>query len=127
MISLILAALVLLLHLGFILFALFGALLVMRWRWLLFLHLPAAAWAVFIELSGAGCPLTALENHFREQAGQAGYAESFVEHYLLPVIYPAGLTPALQWTLAGVVLAVNLLLYGWLLRHRRHQGQPPPS
>lgn len=112
------ATAVLLLHLGFILFALFGALLAARWRWVALLHLPAAAWAVFIELSGGRCPLTGLENHFLARAGLEGYPESFVERYLLPLVYPAGLTPALQATLAAVVLLVNLALYGWLFWRR---------
>lgn len=124
MIYLIAAAAVLLLHLGFILFALFGALLVARWRWLILLHLPAAAWAVFIELSGRSCPLTAIENHFRLAAGHAGYAEGFIEHYLLPIIYPAGLTPAVQWGLAAGVVAINVALYGWLLGRRRGPDRP---
>ncbi|MYN02866.1 DUF2784 family protein [Pseudoduganella sp. DS3] len=110
---------VVLLHLGFIIFALFGALLALRWSRLVCLHLPAAAWAVYIELSGKACPLTYIENDLRQQAGQQGYAGGFVEHYLLPVIYPTGLTPAVQFVLAGVVLVVNLMLYGWLWRRRR--------
>ena len=106
---------VLVLHLGFIVFALFGAVLALRWRWLPLVHLPAAAWGAFIELSGRVCPLTYLENHFRVRAGQAGYRESFVEHYLVAVIYPPGLTRDIQFVLAGVVLIVNAALYTWLL------------
>ncbi|WP_342118643.1 DUF2784 domain-containing protein [Pseudoduganella sp. OTU4001] len=107
---------VLLLHLGFILFALFGALLVLRRRWIRWLHLPAVAWAAAIELAGAVCPLTYLENYLRERAGQRGYSGGFIDHYLLPLVYPSALTPTLQWLLAGIVLAINLLLYGWLFR-----------
>lgn len=123
MIYLIAATAVLLLHLGFVLFALFGALLVARWPWLLLLHFPAAAWAIFIELSGRSCPLTSVENHFRLKAGHAGYSESFIEHYLLPIIYPAGLTPAVQVALAAVVVAVNIALYGKFLWVRRKLGR----
>lgn len=115
MIYVIVATAVLLLHLGFIGFALFGALLVARWRWLVLVHLPATAWAVFIELSGRSCPLTAIENHFLVKAGRNGYSEGFIERYLLPIIYPAGLTPTVQWALAAVVIALNVALYGWLL------------
>lgn len=115
MIYLIAATAVLLLHLGFIGFALFGALLVARWRWLVLVHLPAAAWAVFIELSGRSCPLTAIENHFLAKAGRNGYSEGFIERYLLSIIYPAGLTPTVQWVMAALVIAVNVALYGWLL------------
>lgn len=114
---------VLLLHGAFILFVLGGALLALRWPRAPWLHLPAAAWGVGIELAGAVCPLTYLEVALRERAGQQGYAGGFIDHYLLPLVYPAGLTPAVQYVLAGVVLAVNLLLYAWLLQRRR--AQPP--
>lgn len=117
---------VLVLHLGFIVFAVLGAILAVRWRWLPLVHLPAAAWGVFIELTGRICPLTWLENHFRLRAGQAGYSESFIEHYLLAVIYPSGLTREVQFVLAGIVLVVNVAIYTWLLlrlgsaaRHKR--------
>jgi len=109
---------VLVLHLAFILFALFGALLAARWRWLPLLHLPAAAWGFFVELTGRACPLTDLETALRRQAGQAGMEGGFIEHYLQPLIYPEGLTSAIQFVLAGVVVAVNLALYGWLLWRR---------
>ena len=112
------ADVVLLLHLAFILFALFGAALALRWPRLVRIHLPAAVWAIGIELTGAICPLTYIESDLRVRAGQQGYAEGFIEHYLLPVLYPAGLTPAVQYILAGIVLGVNLLLYAWLWRHR---------
>lgn len=115
---LIAATAVLLLHLGFILFALLGAAVAARRPWLVLLHLPAAAWAVFVELSSSECPLTALENHLRLKAGQAGYDGGFVEHYLLPVIYPPGLTPAVQGVLAAVVVVVNVALYARLVRTR---------
>lgn len=110
----------LLLHLAFIAFALFGALLALRWRWIPFVQLPAAAWGAFVEFTGRLCPLTELENHFRAVAGQGGYSESFVERYLLPVIYPAGLTRNVQLVLAAVVLAINAGIYGYLLWRRRH-------
>lgn len=113
------ADLSLLVHLAFIVFAVAGAALAFRWRWIPLLHLPTAAWAVFIELSGGICPLTHVENHFRIRAGGSGYAESFIEHYLLALIYPAGLTREIQFMLAGVVVVVNLALYAWLLLRRR--------
>lgn len=113
---------VLVLHLGFIVFALLGALLALRWRWIVALHLPAAAWAVWIEWSGGICPLTHLEHAWRLRAGQQGYRTSFVEHHLLGVIYPDGLTREVQFMLAAVVLLVNLALYGllWRRQRRRH-------
>lgn len=109
---------VLLVHLAFILFALLGALLALWWRKILVVHLPAALWGCYIELSGSICPLTWLENHLRIMAGQSGYAESFIEHYLLALIYPAGLTREIQIELAVLVIAVNLAIYGWIFfRH----------
>ena len=109
---------VLLLHLGFIVFVLLGGLLALRWRRAPLLHLPAVAWGVYIELSGGLCPLTPLENRLRVLAGQAGFEGGFIEHYLLPLIYPADLTRDTQFVLAGVVVIVNLLAYGIVLRRR---------
>jgi hypothetical protein len=109
------AAAVLVAHFAFIVFALFGALAAVKHHWVIALHLPAAAWGFFVELTGRACPLTYAENYFRALAGQAGYAESFVEHYLLAVVYPEGLTRGVQLVLAGVVVAVNAAVYGWLL------------
>ncbi len=111
----------LLLHLAFIVFALLGGLLGIRWRWVPFVHVPAAGWGFFIELSGGICPLTYLENYFLLRAGDAGYRESFIEHYLLHIIYPAGLTREAQLILALVVLCVNGAVYGWLAYRRLHR------
>ncbi len=96
----------------------FGALLALRWRWIPLVQLPAAAWGVFVEITGRLCPLTYLENHLRALAGQGGYSESFVERYLLPVIYPSGLTRDVQIVLAAVVLCVNVAAYGFLVWRR---------
>jgi len=108
------AEIVLLIHLGFILFALLGAAMAARWRWIIVVQLPAATWGFFVELTGRICPLTYLENYLRIQAGLSGYTESFVEHYLLAIIYPVGLTREIQFVLSGVVIAVNIALYSWL-------------
>lgn len=112
---------VLVLHLAFIVFVLLGGLLALRWRRAPWLHLPAAAWGGYIELSGGLCPLTPLENSLRRAAGEAGYAGSFIEHYLLPVIYPAGLTQEIQYLLAAIVLGMNALAYGWVWGRRRRR------
>ena len=112
---------VLLLHLSFILFAFFGGALAARWRWMPLVHLPASAWAVFVELTGRICPLTYVENDFRIRAGQSGYTESFVDHYLLGVIYPSGLTREVQFVLAATVVVVNIAIYGWLVLRQRTQ------
>ncbi|MFJ7793972.1 DUF2784 domain-containing protein [Pseudomonas sp. NPDC096950] len=103
-------------HLLFILFVLFGGLLVLKWRPLIWWHLPAAAWGVIVEVFHLTCPLTYWENLMREAAGQTVYGGGFIEHYVLPVIYPAGLTPTIQLGLASVVLAVNLVVYVRLIR-----------
>ena len=106
------------LHLCFILFALLGGMLALRWRWVPLVHFPAVAWAFFVEMTAGICPLTQIENDFRERAGQSGYADSFIEHYLLGVIYPAGLTRDVQFVLAATVVVVNIAIYSWLVFHR---------
>lgn len=106
------------LHFAFVVFVLLGALLVVRWpRWA-WLHLPAVAWGVSIELMGWLCPLTPLENRLRNEAGLAGYESGFVEHYLLPVLYPESLTRSVQIVLGLLVLLINVGLYGSMLRKR---------
>jgi hypothetical protein len=122
----VLANLLVIAHLAFILFAVLGGLLVLYRSWLCLVHLPAAAWGVFIELSGRICPLTPLENHFRRLSGSAGYRGGFVEHYLLPLIYPAGLTREVQLVLALGVLLGNLAVYGFVA-HRRVRRRPGPA
>jgi hypothetical protein len=113
------ADLMLVLHFGFIVFVVAGAIGVMRWPKLAWLHIPAAAWGAWVEISGGICPLTTLENRFRTSAGGEGYATSFVEHYLLPVIYPGGLTRTVQLVLAAAVIIVNVSLYTYVLRRAR--------
>lgn len=107
---------VLLLHLAFILFVVLGGLLVLKWPRLAWLHLPAVAWGATVEFLHLICPLTLLENRLRLAAGEQGYSGGFIEHYLLPLIYPAGLTPAIQIWLGALVLLLNLLPYGLLAR-----------
>lgn len=119
-----LADLTVLLHAAFILFAVFGGLLAVRWPRIAWLHLPAVAWAAFIEFSGRICPLTPLENHYRELAGESGYTGGFIEHYILPVIYPAGLTRNIQLGLGLGVLVVNIVAYGIVVR--RSVKRTPP-
>ena len=116
---------VLLLHLAFIGFALLGGLLAVRWRWMPLAHLPAVAWAFFVELTGRSCPLTSIENTLRLSAGQSGYAGGFVEHYLLALVYPAGLTPGIQVMLAIMVVGVNIVIYLWLAFHQRSRIRKP--
>jgi hypothetical protein len=106
-------------HVAFIAFVVLGGLLVLRKRWVAWLHLPAVAWVVYLELAGAICPLTPLENALRSRAGQAGYEGGFIEHYAIPLIYPAGLTPHIQVILGVAVLLLNAGVYALLWRRRR--------
>jgi len=118
---LVLADLVLILHLGFVVFVLCGGLLVLRWRRLAWLHLPAAVWGAVVEFTGWICPLTPLENWLRQQAGETGYRSDFVAYYLVPVLYPGDLTPNVQLMLGTAVLAINISVYGWLWRRLNRQ------
>ncbi|HKN57975.1 MAG TPA: DUF2784 domain-containing protein, partial [Gemmatimonadaceae bacterium] len=115
MIYRVLADLVLVVHLGFVVFVVLGGWLVLRWPRLAWVHVPAAAWGVLIEYAGWICPLTPLENSFRMKGGEAGYGSGFVEHYLLPTLYPAGLTRSTQLILGSLVLLLNLAAYAIVL------------
>lgn len=114
-----LADLVVLVHLLFVVFALLGGLLVLRWLPLVFLHVPCMLWAATVEFLGLVCPLTPLEISLRQRAGQAGYEGGFVEEYLVPILYPGSLTPAIQIVLGFVVLAVNAWVYVLVIRKYR--------
>jgi hypothetical protein len=119
MFSRILADLIVLLHLLFILFVMGGGFLALRRGRIVLLHLPAVFWGIYIEFSGTVCPLTPLENHFSRLAGSAGYSTGFIDHYLLPIIYPSGLTREIQFILGFAVIVVNLVVYYFLLRRCR--------
>ena len=106
---------VVLIHLAFILFASLGGLLVLKYRRVALLHLPALIWAVHISLVGWVCPLTPLENWLRERGGLLGYDTSFIEHYILPLIYPGELTRRMQIFLGLLLLVINLGIYGYLI------------
>ena len=110
---------VVLLHLAFILFVVLGGLVVFRWPRFMWLHMPAAAWGAFIEFTGRVCPLTPLENRLRIAAGETGYSGGFIEEYLIPVVYPDGLTRWVQISLGVGVVAINLVFYGLLVARRR--------
>ena len=118
MIPRLLADAVVLLHLVFIVFALAGGVLVLFRGYIAWLHLPAVAWAAYAEFTATICPLTPLENSLRKQAGQEGYDGGFVEHYLIPLIYPAALTPRLQMLIGAIVVAVNVAVYAAALWRR---------
>lgn len=118
MLYLFLADLLVLLHLAFVVFVVLGVLLVQRSPRLAWFHLPSAFWGAFIEFAGWACPLTPLENRFRQLGGDAGYAGGFVEHYLLPVLYPQALTRPMQVVLGALVLILNAIGYSRLWRRR---------
>jgi hypothetical protein len=116
------ADLILVLHLLFIVFVVFGGLLSLHrscWAWV---HLPAMVWGVWVEWAGLMCPLTPLENHFRRLASEQGYEEGFIEHYLVPLIYPEQLTIPLQWFSGGLVVIVNIYIYLYV-RKKRAKGK----
>jgi len=110
------AGVVVTIHLLFVLFVVLGGLLVLRWPKAAYVHLPAAAWGAAMEFAGFICPLTPLENSLRRQAGASTYTTGFIEHYLLPVLYPAGLTRATQVVLGLIVIGVNIAIYWWVGR-----------
>lgn len=109
-----LADLTVVVHFAFLVFVVAGGLVARRHRWAMVPHLLAAAWGVYIEATpGLLCPLTPLENHFRALAGRSGYEGGFIEHYLVPIIYPEGLTRTMQYALAVLVIVVNVIVYAW--------------
>lgn len=116
-----LADLVLLIHLGFILFVVFGGLLALWRPRLVLAHLPVVTWGIAISFGGWVCPLTPLENLLRERGGEAGYHGSFIDQYLVPLIYPAGLTPHHQFLIATGLLLLNTVVYVLIWRRWRQQ------
>lgn len=118
-----LADLVLVVHLAFVLFVLLGGLLVLRWPRVALVHIPAAIWGILIEYSGWICPLTPLENSLRQAGGEAGYRGGFIQHYIQPALYPAGLTRDTQIALGSLAVLVNLTAYGVVIARRRRTVQ----
>lgn len=112
-------------HLAFVLFVVLGGLLALRWPRAAWVHLPAAAWGAWIEWAGWICPLTPLENRLRQRGGQSGYETTFVEQYIVPVLYPPGLSRETQWVLGALVVAVNVAVYLWVLRRRAGKAHRP--
>jgi len=120
----ILADFVVVLHLVFVLFVVCGGILVLRWRPALWVHLPSAVWGIWIEVAGWTCPLTPLENWLRDMGEEVGYTSGFVEHYLLSILYPAGLTRNLQMALGFTALAVNVVVYWRIFSRARGVSVP---
>lgn len=123
----VLADIVLVLHLGFVLFVVLGGLLVLRWPGLAWLHVPAAAWGTLIEFSGGICPLTPLENRFRRLGGETGYSGEFIDHYVRALLYPNGLSRGTQLLLGAAVLVLNVTIYWVLIRRLARQSPQPPG
>lgn len=119
-----LADVVLVLHAAFVVFVAFGALLVLRWPRIAWVHLPAAVWGIAIELGGWICPLTPLENRLRELAGDSTYRGDFIARYLMPVIYPEGLTREAQLALGLAALVGNGAIYAVVVRRKRRMMAP---
>ena len=121
---------VLVLHLGFLVFVVLGGLLVLRWPGVAWLHLPAVVWGAWVELTGGVCPLTPLENRLRRAGGGLGYQGGFIDQYLVPVLYPPGLTRTHQIVLGCALLVLNAVAYDAVLRRgrrRRAVAEQPPG
>jgi hypothetical protein len=117
----VLAALVVVAHLLFVVFATIGGVLAVRWPRIAWVHLPCAAWAAFVEFSGRICPLTPLENALRQRAGLDSYSGDFVANYIFPVLYPEGLTRDAQITIGSFVVLLNVTAYAWVFWRRRRR------
>ena len=125
---------VVVLHFAIVVFVVCGGLLVVRWRKVAWVHLPIVAWVIFAEWFHRICPLTFLENWLRDRGGAMTYRGDFVDHYIMPVLYPSGLTDTMQVTLGTLILVINATLYGIALYRRRPAGayaepapHPPPA
>jgi hypothetical protein len=114
-------------HFLFVLFVIAGGFVVLRWRWTMWLHLPAAAWGIFVEMTGTLCPLTPLENNFRAWGGEGGYEGGFIEHYIRPVLYPEGLTSGAQIVLGCLIVLINVICYSGLYYQRQRTRERAQS
>ena len=115
----------LLVHLAFICFVLLGGFLLLRWRWLIVVHIPALLWAILLEFQGWNCPLTPLEQALRSLGDQQGYTGGFIQHYILALIYPAALEQDIQFILGVLLILINTCIYLWIAlkfnrKNRRH-------
>ena len=119
----IVADIIVILHLAFIVFIVLGGVLALRWRWIPWLHLPTVAYGALIEFIGWTCPLTPLEWHFRQLAGQGTHSESFIGHYLVPIIYPSGYTFELRMALGTAVVLINVVVYALFVARNRNEGE----
>jgi len=118
-----LADLLVAIHLLFIVYVVFGGLFALRRGWAAYVHVPVAAYGLLIEIFGWICPLTPLENRLRLAADRQGYAGGFIEHYIMPLVYPPGLTRDAQYVLGGLVLAANIVIYALVIAVRRRRSR----
>ena len=114
-----LTGVVVLVHFAFVIFVVGGVILVMRWPRLIWFHIPAVIWGLLIEFAGVICPLTPLEKWFRSLAGQHVYEGGFINHYIMPLLYPEGLTRDTQITLGILLAVINIGGYWWHFSRRR--------
>lgn len=115
---------VVVIHLAFILFVFLGGLTLFKWPWMIWVHVPAAVWGGLVEFTAAPCPLTPLENHLRRVGNADVYSGGFVDHYIVPIVYPPGLTRQAQVVLGVLILAINLVIYYKFLTGKRKAGEP---
>lgn len=116
------ANVIVVIHFAFVCFVVVGGLFVFMWRRIAYFHIPCVIWAALIEFQGWLCPLTPLEQQLREAGGQSGYEESFIEHYIVSLLYPEYLDRDIQIVLGSLVVVINLAVYGWLLTGKRKRN-----
>src|SRR5258707_1169842 len=115
----VLAELTVAVHFAFLVFVVAGGFVARRYRWLVVPHVLAVFWGIYVEaMPGILCPLTPLENRFALRAGEAGYRGGFIEHYLVLILYPEGLTRTAQYGLAVLIVVINAAAYSWVWRRR---------
>ncbi len=114
-------------HFAYIVFVVVGGLIAFRARWVLWLHVPAVAWAIYVQYLGRLCPLTAWENRFRDLAGDAGYQGGFIEHYLIPIVYPPGISMEWHLVLGTAVVLINGAVYAGLIAQARNTRRLRPA
>ena len=119
------ANLTLIIHFVFIIFVVFGALLYFVLTKIIFVHVPALIWGIYMELTHSICPLTYLENFLLQKANLSTYSEGFIQHYLVPIVYPNNLTEDFQTFLAVVLMIVNLIIYGLIISKSKKTNIPP--
>jgi hypothetical protein len=114
-----LATLTLIIHFLFIIFVIFGGLLFFIKAWTLYFHIPAFIYGAYVEFTQSICPLTYLENYFLTKANLASYSTSFIQNYLYAIIYPINLTKQIQISLGIILIIINLIIYGFIIKRKK--------